>query len=90
MSLGLRSWELEHGPRIYLFIDELARLAGVAVEKLLAQARSTNPDGDRADARMFRAAKDALAVRLAMIEHIAAVGRAAGVTFSVSAHSLCG
>lgn len=80
MSLGLRSWETRLGRHIYVFIDELARLAGVTVEKLLQQARSTNPDGDRADARMFRAAKDALAVRLAMIEHIAAVGRAAGVT----------
>ncbi|MGH1488197.1 MAG: FtsK/SpoIIIE domain-containing protein [Acidimicrobiales bacterium] len=82
MSLGLRSWEPELGHRIVVFIDELARLAGVAVERLLEQARSTgDEDGSsRADRGMFRAAKDALAVRLAMIEHIAAVGRAAGVT----------
>ncbi|MEM9656348.1 MAG: FtsK/SpoIIIE domain-containing protein [Actinomycetota bacterium] len=80
MSLGLRSWEPGLGHYLFVFIDELARLAGVAVEKLLHQARSIDPEDSRADARVFRAAKDALAVRLAMIEHIAAVGRAAGVT----------
>ena len=85
-SVGLRMWQAKFGPWIVLVIDELARLAGIAVERLLEQARlSTNVDPETGlpapgDSKMFRAAKDALAVRLAMIEHIVAVGRAAGVT----------
>jgi S-DNA-T family DNA segregation ATPase FtsK/SpoIIIE len=86
MSTGHRMWQSRFGPWLVLFIDELARLAGIAVERLLEQARlSATPDPEtgangQPDPKLFRAAKDSLAVRLALIEHIAAVGRAAGVT----------
>ncbi len=85
-SAGLRMWQARFGPWLVVFIDELARLAGIAVERLLEQVRlSATPDPESGaagttDSKLFRSAKDALAIRLAMIEHIAAVGRAAGVT----------
>ncbi|MGH1492074.1 MAG: FtsK/SpoIIIE domain-containing protein [Acidimicrobiales bacterium] len=84
-SLGLRYWDPRHGPWIVLFVDELARLAGIAVEHLLDQANAsteTDPTTGRPvklDTNLARQAKDALAVRMALIDWIVAVGRAAGI-----------
>lgn len=82
---GLRFWNPKHGPWIVLVIDELARLAGVAVEHLIEQAETTtqlDPETGRPvklDSNLHKHAKDALAVRMALIDWIVAVGRAAGV-----------
>ncbi|MEM9656641.1 MAG: FtsK/SpoIIIE domain-containing protein [Actinomycetota bacterium] len=85
-SQGLRFWHPKHGPWLVVFVDELARLAGVAVEHLIDQAH-TSIEVDPAtgspvklDGNLARHAKDALAVRMALIDWIVAVGRAAGVT----------
>lgn len=74
MALGVRKWSPDLGPWIVVVIDELARLAGVETEKLLTQALS-----DTVDAKLVRQAKDALGVRLAMIDQLAALGRAPGI-----------
>ncbi|MEM9656443.1 MAG: FtsK/SpoIIIE domain-containing protein, partial [Actinomycetota bacterium] len=82
---NLRMWQPDLGPWIVLVIDELARLAGIAVEHLLEQAQTStelDPTTGRPvklDANLHRQAKDALAVRMALIDWIVAVGRAAGV-----------
>ncbi|MEM9655859.1 MAG: FtsK/SpoIIIE domain-containing protein [Actinomycetota bacterium] len=73
-SLGLRKWDTDLGPWIFIIVDELARLAGIAVEQLLAQALA-----DTVDPKLVRQAKDALGVRLAMIDQLAALGRAPGI-----------
>ena len=84
-SHGLRFWNPDFGPWIVVVVDELARLAGVAVEHLLTQAqRSTETDPDtggpvKLDASLHRNARDALAVRMSLIDWIVALGRAAGV-----------
>lgn len=84
-SHGLRFWDTRHGPWIVLFVDELARLAGVAVEHLIDQAQASaalDPETGRPvklDAGLARHAKEALAIRMALIDWIVAVGRAAGV-----------
>lgn len=85
-SLGLRFWDPSLGPWIVVFVDELARLAGIAVEHLLDQAQTStelDPKTGRPaklDANLARHAKDALSIRMALIDWIVAVGRAAGVT----------
>lgn len=84
-SHGLRFWDTRYGPWIVLFVDELARLAGVAVEHLLEQAQASaavDPETGRPvklDSGLAKHARDALAVRMALIDWIVAVGRAAGV-----------
>ncbi|MEM9656487.1 MAG: FtsK/SpoIIIE domain-containing protein [Actinomycetota bacterium] len=84
-SLGLRFWDPVLGPWIVVVIDELARLAGISVEHLLAQAdASTQLDPTtgkpvKLDSALARHARDALAVRMGLIDWIVAVGRAAGV-----------
>lgn len=82
----LRNWHHQFGPWIVVFIDELARLAGIAVERLIEQAqRSIEVDPKtggpkKLDSSLMRSAKQSLAVRMALIDWIAAVGRAAGIT----------
>ena len=52
-SHGLRKWDPDLGPWIVVVIDELARLAGIAVEQLITQALAghrrieTRPPGQR-------------------------------------------
>jgi S-DNA-T family DNA segregation ATPase FtsK/SpoIIIE len=73
-TLGLRKWNTDLGPWVFVIVDELARLAGIAVEQLLVQALA-----DSVDAKLVRQAKDALGIRLAMIDQLAALGRAPGI-----------
>ena len=73
-SLGRQRWLPTDGPFLMLVIDEFARLAGIDAEKLITAARADEPD-----TKLVRAAKDALAIRMAMVMAIAALARAVGV-----------
>ena len=73
-SHGLRKWDPDLGPWIVVVIDELARLAGIAVEQLITQALA-----DTVESKLVRQAKDALGIRLALIDQLAALGRAPGI-----------
>ncbi len=73
-TLGRQRWLPADGPFLMVVIDEFARLAGIDAEKLLTAARADDPDP-----RLVRAAKDALAIRMALVMAIAALARAVGV-----------